>query len=362
MRTTVLACLALALFGCGGTDLSTGLSEDALDSETELGEGTSELASSAARTWFPMSEGDEWVLASGTSKLTVKVDAASGALRHVTGLNIGTEGLWLGFSSSSPNSLYAYNEDLNQWGPFVRFGYASTPWKFETRNGGCDTFSAKRTQTGSSVVTPAGTFGDSRTIGFDLRPGPMVMCAAPTFKSITFIPSVGPVQIVSGAGEVFKLVSAKVGSKRFPASPAGTVSAKVTSDKTLYRNVPNSIRCITTPCPSNEVTARATFNLTVTNGTSSTKAYEFSSGQQFDFQIFDSAGRLVKSWSNDRMFTLAFTYVSIPAGGSKTFTGEVDLRDSNGLQLRGSYTVTGLLLPSGGGGASASTSFKVELN
>jgi hypothetical protein len=108
--------------------------------------------------------------------------------------------------------------------------------------------------------------------------------------------------------------------------------------------VPNTIRCITTPCPGNDVTANATFSLKVTNTGGETVAMHFNSGQQFNFELIDAAGAVVKGWSDDRAFIMALTKVTLAPGASKTFTGTMELKDRDGMQLEGTYTVRGVVL------------------
>jgi hypothetical protein len=356
-----LVVLAVVLAGCsGGSESTAELNPDTLNNESELGETNSELVSSAAKEWFPMSEGDQWVLTSKLSTITLQVDYATGAMRHVTGLN--SDGIWLGYSSSAPNTLYSYNWDSSTWGPFVRFGYRYTPWEFRPTNSACEKFNAHRTATDIKVTTPAGDFVDARTVSFDMTPPPNVRCMAPAFQSITFAPGVGPVALVTGAGEAFVLKSARVGAKVFPVVENDLV-LKVTSDKLSYVNKYNTIVCITTPCPGNDVTAKAIFTLTLTNKSPSTQTFQFRNGKQFDFHVIDSTGKVVQAWSNGMMFTQALSVFSVAPGQTKTFTGEVELKDMAGQQLKGTYKVKGFipLEVADGSGPSATTTITVSL-
>ncbi len=329
--------------------------------EEDIGASSAELSSSRAAEWFPMSEGDSWTLTNKNKTQTIRIEYAEDGIRLATGIN-GDEDLWLGYAPRSPNSLYAFNFDADQWEPFIRFGYRYTPWAFSFNDSGCGKFHARRTATDIQVSTPAGLFKDARTIEFTQVPAPHVRCVAPAFSHITFAHNVGPIAIVNGMGETFLLKSAKVGNRSYPVAQTAAVKATVSSDRAVYVNQPNTIRCITTPCPGNEVTAVARFALTVTNTSTTAQQFQFSSGKQFDFEILNAQGKVVKAWSDDRMFTMALSQFSLQPGASRTFRGEVSLKDRDGLQLNGHYTVRGkLTVRDGINAAQAISSFRVDV-
>ncbi|MHB8873878.1 MAG: BsuPI-related putative proteinase inhibitor, partial [Myxococcaceae bacterium] len=281
--------LALVVTGCG-VDSEGVVTVDADTDEAVLG---AELGANDAAKWFPMSQGNQWVFGSPGGTRTVEVTWAYGSSRHVTGL-VAEGGQWLGYGASNHNTLSAWSQESYTWSAFIRFGYAVTPWRYDLSESACQRFIARRSATGVTVQTPAGTFANARSIAFDLDAPSNVRCAAPYFRELTFVAGVGPVKVVSGAGEVFLLQSAKVGAKLI----AAPLWAKVTSDKAVYLNQANTIRCITTPCPGNGVTAQAVFTLTVTNRGAASKTWHFSSGHQFDFEVLDASGAVVRAWSD----------------------------------------------------------------
>jgi hypothetical protein len=304
-----------------------------------------------------MGDSDQWVFVSSSDTRVVSVDYVDGDMRYVTGLF--SDGAWLGYSSSAPNTLYAWNYDVEDWMPFVRFGYASTPWDFELHDG-CGRFTARRTGSGVTVATPAGTFKSARTISYELDAPPNVRCAAPDIAEITFAGNVGPVAFVTGWGEEFFLKSASVGGTTFPLA-SGKVNAVASSDKATYTNRPNTIRCVTTPCPTNDVTAKAKLKLTVKNTGTTTETFQFNSGKQFDFYLFDAAGFMVKAWSDDRAFTTALSAFNLSPGQTKVFSGEVELKDRWGYQLEGSYTVRGLVTSPSVAGLSVTDDVSIQV-
>lgn len=331
---------ATVLGACGVPDSTAQLHTD-MPGDGDLAETGSELASNAAKVWFPLDEGNEWVFESATGKThTIRVDYREGNLMYVTGLR--EEPTWFGLSAKYTTNFYVWNAESQSWGYHVRFGYRYTPWKYQPTDSVCDTFQGRRLDTGVEVSTPAGAFEDARVIGFDWKTPPNAFCAPRGFRSISFAPNVGPVALVDAYGETLSLVSAKVGSKEYSAS-SGKLSLKLATDEASYLNKPNTIRCITTPCPSNEVTATATFTMTLSNGTKDAYTFQFPSAQHFDFELVDSEGKVVRAWSDDRSFGQVVTQFTLKGGQTKTFTGEVELKDRHGSQLEGTYTVRGVL-------------------
>jgi hypothetical protein len=333
--------VAVSVWSCGGPD-STALvgGSGSMEAETEFETSSDALLSNAASVWFPMQEGNTWTLesSSGARKVLTYSDVADG-MAWLDGLT--SSGEWTGVSPDAPNTLYKWDDVSYQWSPYFRFGYAVTPWT--VGSGACSTFTARRTGTDVSIVTPAGTFGGARTIGFTMVTQPNVRCAMPAFNEVSFAPTVGPVMIKTAAGEKFVLKSAWVNGVTYPraAQPKSTLK----SDKYSYVNQENTIRCITTPCPSNEVTAVAKLTYTVTNTTGASITWQFSSGKQFDVDVINSAGKVVKHWSDGRYFTMALTSFTLAPGQSKTFNIEVELKDAQGLQLSGAYSLKAYLTP-----------------
>lgn len=349
MRTSVLFLIAMSglLTACGDADSTAeigGSTEFA--AEEEIDSTADALLSNSSQTWLPMQQGNTWTLTSATgATMTVAFDDVSGGIGWLDGLS--REGEWTGISSTAPNTLFAWNTDLRRWDPLYRFGYAYTSWSI---GAGCDKFTLKRTATDVGVVVPAGSFQNARTISYTHTPPPNARCMVPVLKSVTFAPNVGVVMLVNGAGEKFTLKSARVNGKSYPATtPASGVTSKLVLDKASYTNYSNTIQCITTPCPGNAVTAAAKFTYTVTNGTSTTQTWNFSSGCQYNVTLTGSDGKVVRSLSDDRACTFALSTLTLAPGQSKTFTGEIELSSSaDASQLEGTYTARAFLIPRSG--------------
>ena len=344
MRTSILFLMAaVGLSACGDADSTADIGGNAqFAAEEEVASTGDALLSNSANTWLPMKEGNSWTLASASgATLTVSYSDVADGIGWLDGLS--RSGEWTGVASSAPNTLYAWNSDLWQWDPLYRFGYAVTPW---TIGAGCDKFTLKRTETNVTVVTPAGAFQNARTIGYTHKPPVNARCMVPVLSSVTFAPNVGVVKLVTGGGEKFVLKSAKVNGKTYPVTtPATGLTGKLTFDQTSYTNKSNTIRCITTPCPGNAVTAVAQFTYTVTNNTSASQTWQFSSGCQFDLTLTDSTGKVARTLSEGRFCTLALTSVTLAPGSSKSFSGQLELARTDGSQLEGTFSAQAFLIP-----------------
>lgn len=66
--------------------------------------------------------------------------------------------------------------------------------------------------------------------------------------------------------------------------------------------------------------------LSVQNNTDKAVSFTHSSGQQFDFAIFDAAGNELYRWSDGMAFTMMVGTTELAAGESRVFTGTVDAR------------------------------------
>ena len=78
-----------------------------------------------------------------------------------------------------------------------------------------------------------------------------------------------------------------------------------------------ALRAITTAVVG---AAEVTFTLSVTNTLAVPATLQFSSGQQFDFQVFRADGTPVWTWSADKGFTLALNSRTLAAGETATWS------------------------------------------
>lgn len=358
MKNSILVPLvALSLLACGPDAVAL-----VGDEETEL-DGVeaydAELTStSRSSTWFPFQEGNSWTFksSSGATRTVTLTDVRDG-IGRLSGL-YGSP-VWVGLTSDTATTLQQWNG--NAWVPLIRFGYSSTTWK--TSSTPCSGLVGRRVSTGSVVATTAGSYSDTRTIGFAQVTSASMLCAAPAFTELSFAANVGLVAFRTGNNQRFTLVSAKVNGKTFPIAPEADVAASVTLDQANYVSIPNTIRCITTPCPSNAQTAEAKVSFELKNTGTTSRTWNFSTGCQFDVELVSMGGSVVRRLSEGRACTFALSSLTLGGGQSKSFTATIPLEDRNKLQLDGSYTVRAKLIPSGSSGTvpSATTSLNVQV-
>jgi hypothetical protein len=339
-RSLLLSFAAVSLFACGPDALAVVGEED-----TEL-DGTetydAELTSSSrSSTWFPLQSGNSWTFksTSGTTR-TVTLTQVGDGMGLLTGLFANPT--WVGLTSNGSTSLQMWTG--SSWTPFVRFGYASTTWR--TSSTLCTGLIGRRLSTGTVISTTAGSFSDTRTISFAQVSSPTVLCAPQAFNELSFVPNVGLVAFRTGSGQRFSLVSARVNGRTFPVAPEANITARVALDQANYVSIPNTIRCITTPCDSNAQTATANVSFELRNTGSSSKTWQFSTGCQFDVELLSSSGEVVRRLSEGRACTFALTSVTLGAGQSKVYSARIPLEDRTGLQLDGVYSVRAKLIPS----------------
>jgi hypothetical protein len=358
LRALVVSLSSLFVLGCGP---DAQLLVDAQDVDTDEAVATTEgelTSSSRASVWFPMATGNTWTYESSLGTRTIRLANVGEGMAEVFG--VAGSSSWVGVSSSSANTLMRWDADAGAWTSWLRFGFASTPWNVGTA--ACTGAKYRRSATGTTTSTPAGAFADTRTISIEQVPSKTALCAPPAFTELTFAANVGLVAFKTGRGERFVLKSATVGGKQLPTG-GGTVTASLTLDKASYVSTPNTIRCITTPCPSNEQTAVAKATFTVTNGSSTTQTWNFRTGCQYDIELVAASGLVVKRLSDERACTMALTSVTLAPGQSRTWSADVALNDRDGLQLDGSYTARARLIPSANAAAAptASRAFSVRI-
>ena len=141
-----------------------------------------------------------------------------------------------------------------------------------------------------------------------------------------------------------------------PPVGAGIVAA-LQVDQSAYTNQAPAVWC--PPCVTNippclapcylieGKTAVAQFVFAVTNDYNLPRAFEFSSGQQFDLDLIDQTGRVVAAWSDDKLFTQELTSFSLRPGEANLFLAEVALEDRDGQPLNGLYQGRAFLTTSG---------------
>lgn len=347
-RSLLCSFVAVSLFACG-PDAMAVVGDDAELDGTESYDA--ELTStSRSSTWFPLQNGNSWTFknTSGTTR-TVTMSDVSQNVGLLTGLFANP--VWVGLASDAATSLQMWNGTA--WVPLIRFGYATTTWR--TSSEVCTGLIGRRLSTGTTVSTTAGSFSDTRTIGFAQVSSPTTLCAPQAFSELAFVPNVGLVAFKTGSNQRFTLVSATVNGKSYPVAPEANITARVSLDKASYVSIPNTIRCITQPCPSNADTAAARVSFELRNTGTTTKTWQFSTGCQFDVELLSMSGTVVRRLSEGRACTFSMTSVTLEPGQSKSYSAAIPLEDRSSLQLDGTYSVRAKLIPTGSGTAPSAT-------
>lgn len=352
MRLLPLSLVCFSLLACG-PDAVAQLGDEGDDSfEVVEGELT---ATSRALTWLPLANGNEWTFRSAAGETrTVKLSQVADGMALVTGL--WPQPTWVGVTSSGSTTLFQWNGEA--WLPLVRFGYARNTW--QTSKAPCSGLVGQRTATGTVIETAAGSFADTRTVGYSQVTAPNIRCAPPPLSELAFQSGLGLVTFRTGTNETFSLVRAVVGGK---ATPAATVATKLSLDQASYVSYPNTIQCITVPCPSNAKTAAAKVTFELRNTSSTTQSWQFSTGCQFDVELVSAMGRVVRRLSDDRMCTFALSSLTLAPGQSRSYQASLPLEDRDGLQLSGTYSVRARLIPSSNASSapSATGSLRVDV-
>lgn len=318
MRNAMVVLSWVVLAGCGPDAVATTDGMDTVQAEDGLG----------ASTWWPLQSGNTWELRQAGVERSVKVARVEDVRVQVSG--VWSEPTWL---TTSGSTLLKW--DGARWVTFVRFGGAPT-WTIN--NGPCEQFKVRRSVS-QSLSVAAGTFKDVVVVRFEQVTDPSVRCVPPPFTELTFARGIGPVAFTTGRAERFELGRAVVGCQHVP----GEVESLVKLDSDRYTSKPNTIRCVTTPCPNNEKTAVAHLAFEVKNSTQSTQSWWFATGCQHDVELVSAAGAVVRRLSDGQICTQATTTLVLKPGASQRYSADLELKDAEGLQLDGAFTARAFL-------------------
>lgn len=139
------------------------------------------------------------------------------------------------------------------------------------------------------------------------------------------------------------LPPAAPGSPPLPPGKLLPVTVTVATDKKMY-GVGDTI----------------TFTLTVKNGTKQALSLRFSSGQRYDFKLFDAktpagarpdTGKLLWQWSRGRMFFQMISSEKLEPGKTLTFSDKYEFKPTPGQTVKplaaGKYALVGILTTMG---------------
>jgi hypothetical protein len=316
-------------------------------------------------TWFPLQAGNQWTLtATNGATRTIELDSTPDGLLSATGL----------FDES-----VELRGDLNlqarlagrPWQTVARFGRKEDrPWRFDLTGDNCGDTRAWWTASNAMLVTPAATFTGCRRWHSVRLNDTANACPPAATADLWLAPDVGPVGLLTGSGDWLWLTAATVGDRVYPPPTNGLV-AQLTTDQSVYTNISDHL-VICPPCTTNvppcEVpcyfaggtNATAKFTFQITNGTTQSQVFTFPTGQTFDIQLIDSNGVVVALWSTGKAFPTFVLTLALPSNQSLTYHAEMDMVDSTGRPLSGSYTARAYLTNSvGPTGVEATVPFRV---
>lgn len=324
MNRVLVGCLVAVAMGCGA-----GV-EERLEVEASATAEKPIRYDQQLADLLPMLPGNHWELAGLNSDSQIRVEERTETGVRFSGLTRSGD-LWLNIDEHAPNTILALNLDSEQWGPFLRLDRRS--WVFRASNAACDRFRVTRLDD-QMVATGVGQFS-AKAFRFEVLAPANVRCEAPAFDKLLLSQDVGPVTVVAAGAEA-TLQHAMIKDTVLHHTMMPTA---LLMEQTEFVNKANTIRCVTQPCPTNEVTATAKFALTVTNAEAHMHQCEFRTGKQQDFELINHAGEVVKAWSDGRSFLKEPTAIAFDPGQRRSLEGELELTDRNGVQLDGTYTV-----------------------
>ena len=295
--------------------------------------------------WFPLQPGNVWILQS-TNR-----DTRAISCQPISRSRWLVRGIFPAEVQLRGNSagLVWGRESARAWQDLFRFGRQTLqPWRFNLTGARGAGEQAHWMTTPETVHTPAGAFTGCRHLQLAARPGLNPAGGAVDPAELWFAPNVGPVGLQSAAGDLYLLAAAQVGQQNFPPTTNDLV-ATLAADRAAYTNdlggcppcVTNSPPC-ELPCYDPAIaTAHCTF--AVRNRSANPIQLSFPTNQQFDIDLIDSAGAVVKAWSDGRAFANIVTTVTLEPGQTKAFVGDISLVDRQGKPLQGEYVARAFL-------------------
>jgi hypothetical protein len=265
------------------------------------------LASEAfAQDYFPLHVGNQWIYRTslGARSATLRVIDITGT-ETVDGK---TYSVVRGFSDgpallrqSEDGTLYNYNREAKTEEVWAVFSTKEGD-TYRTDINPCSRTARVESRSGK-VSVPAGDFMNALSIFY-----PAANCADAGLERDFFAPYIGLVERTSttiAGPRQMQLVYARVGGVTVLAGPE--VNFTVALDKTSY-----------------ESGETAVVRLALRNTTPAPVTLQFTSGQRYEIQIRDAAGKVAYTWSATRTFIQAVGSEAI-SGGERNYAEPVSL-------------------------------------
>ena len=190
----------------------------------------------------------------------------------------------------------------------------------------------------AGIVAPGGKFNPDKPLTREEMVGWLI--AALNYKTggdyamILIMPA--PFDDDSEIGEQYKddvikavilgLIKGRGGNMLYPKDSATRAEAVVVADRLvkLIDSLTVTSGVDVTMSTQEETDGALKMTLVIQNNTDSTVAIEHTSGQHYDFKIFDASGDTLYTWSADKMFNAMVNTTEIKAGESIEFTDTLD--------------------------------------
>jgi hypothetical protein len=284
---------------------------------------------------FPLEAGNEWVYSDGTENFTVKV------LREIQEANGLKYFEVTGYFPEDPADVRMLRQgplgQILEYNPagedFLWYSFSNLreSWLFQTK-GNIPCITGSQVTIGATAAAadmPAGSFSSALRLDFG------ALCFDAGLGSEYFAAGVGLVQRVLNtfAGpRTVRLVSAKVGTSRYPESLYGVT---VSMDRPVYYN--NLMPPVVNPWPTAKVV------LIVRNATDFPAAFTFATSQRFDFLVRDAQGAEILRWSDGRAFLEVMGQETL-RNDMRSYAADIVLRSRDGKSLpEGFYVLEGYL-------------------
>jgi hypothetical protein len=130
--------------------------------------------------------------------------------------------------------------------------------------------------------------------------------------------------------QLTKLIEGRGDNLLFPKDGATRAEA-VTITARLVRFLESLKGSVVVTASANAIKNNLEMSLVLTNTTDKAVTINHTSGQKYDFKLFDAKGENVYTWSADKMFLAALGTTEIKPGETVTFSDTLDLTSTPGL-------------------------------
>ncbi|MBY0504207.1 MAG: hypothetical protein K2X03_09865 [Bryobacteraceae bacterium] len=272
--------------------------------------------------YLPLQVGNQWIYktALGPPQVVSVVRQQTVGGNAYAVLNGFAGEVWL--RQSADGVLVSYDQNARAERPYLNFA-AEERRSFPSSVHPCNSSA----EIGSKNFSGTFPLGDFSSVALVRYTG--LTCADAGLTADYYLPYLGLLrrtETTIAGPRVYDLSYARINGTVLVATPETTFA--VTTDRTAY--------------PSG-----ATVLARMTLRTEEELVLDFSSGQEFDYRLLDSAGEVVYQWSATRTFLAALQTLRI--NREKNWTATIPLTNFNGQPLpAGRYTLDGYITTTGG--------------